>query len=141
MKKEKAYRLDSILEVLVVNRYLTKTEIELKLEESVIYRDLLTIRSHNYKENKIIITKLENGHRIYKLTPEGAAFIEDEGFVELIKAESRARKITNIQLVLNIITTAVALTAIAISFLQIKSQNTQYFELEHRIKQIEKNIK
>jgi hypothetical protein len=37
MKKEKAYRLDSILEVLVVNRYLTKTEIETKLEESVIY--------------------------------------------------------------------------------------------------------
>jgi len=137
MKREKAERLDAILENLVANKFLTKKELEGELGETLIYRDLLTIRSHIYNNDKVVVTKLIGNNRGYQLTPAGAAFVEDRGFVDLYKAEKREKVFSITSLVLNIVTTLIALTAIAISVIQMNSQNSQVSNLEQRINKIE----
>lgn len=140
MKKDKAYRLDTILECLVANKFLSKQQIETKLGETVIYRDLLTIRGYQHNNANIVDTILKESKRFYKLTPAGVAFIEDVGFSAKYKEESRSKAEKVIMLVLNIITALIAVTAFIISFRQVKNENCQINDLERRIDSLELHV-
>lgn len=136
MKKEKAKKLDEILNVLNGKNWKSIKDISQAIGETVYRSDMYTIRTFKYDGEKIARSRLEGRRRLYILTVSGLAFKNDEGFKKHRREQSINVKFNYINLFATLFLALIA----GLSFCKSCKQESKYNELEKRNNIVEQRL-